>query len=916
MEKFIELKGVRVNNLQNIDLTIPRNQLIVVAGLSGSGKSSLAFDTLYAEGQRRYIESLSSYARQFMGRLKKPECDYIKGLPPAIAIQQKVISQNPRSTVGTSSEIYDYLRLLFARIGHTISPISRQEVKKHTIEDIVQSTFQFSEGTPFLVLAPIHSTHDNLKAALQSLSNQGFSRLWNGSDIIDIEDYDTDTPLPVTPLLVVDRLKVGSSKEQLSRLTDSIETALYEGHNKCSLCFLPSAIQYDFSSAFEADGITFEQPTEHLFSFNSPIGACPTCEGFGSIIGIDERLVIPNSTLSVYDGCVQCWHGDKMSNWQKEFCRRAQHDDFPIFTPYNELSATHKDWLWHGLPSEKSLPISEQVSIDAFFQMVKDNQYKIQYRVLMSRYRGKTVCPTCRGARLKKEAEYVYIEHKNISQLVDMPIAELLQWFQQLQLSDTEAAIARRLLVEITSRLQYLCDVGLPYLTLNRTSNTLSGGESQRINLTTAIGSSLVGSLYILDEPTIGLHHKDTQRLLQVIQKLKENGNTIVIVEHDKDIIAAADYLIDIGPGAGPHGGKVVYAGPINKITPTLLKKYSESLTLKFLAGHDPIAVSPTPRAWNRSITLRGARTNNLKGIDVTIPLNALTVVHGPSGSGKSSLITDTLFIALKRRLGIPAPQPGEYTDMQGDLDAIANVEMVDQNPIGKSSRSNPATYTHAFDIIRQIFAEQPLARQMGFTPQHFSFNAEGGRCDRCQGAGTLTIPMQFMADVELTCPECHGTRYKRDILEVKYNGKNIHDVLSMTIDNALQFFSEHNQETLLRRLQPLQDVGLSYLQLGQSASSLSGGENQRLKLASFIASQKSDNPTLFIFDEPTTGLHHHDLPPLLHAFDALIQQGHTVIVIEHNQDIIRAADYLVELGPEGGKKGGRLIYQGPPNNT
>lgn len=912
MEKYIELKGIRVNNLKNINLRIPRNKFIVIAGLSGSGKSSLAFDTLYAEGQRRYIESLSSYARQFMGRMKKPECDYIKGLPPAIAIQQKVISQNPRSTVGTSSEIYDYLRLLFARIGHTISPISGQEVKKHSVEDIVQATFQFSEGTSFLVLAPIQATTETLTTTLESLSNQGFSRLWDGNNIIPIIDYLPDTSSTNIPMLVIDRLKVGSSKDHISRLTDSIETALYEGHNKCSLCFMPSAIKYDFSSAFEADGISFEQPTEHLFSFNSPIGACPTCEGFGNIIGIDERLVIPNTTLSVFDGCVQCWHGDKLSVWQKEFCRRAQRDNFPIFTPYNQLSTQHKDWLWHGLPSDSKLPLTEQISIDAFFQMVKDNQYKIQYRVLMSRYRGKTTCPTCRGSRLRREANYVYINHKNISQLVDMPIAELAQWFNNLQLSDNEQAIAQRLLAEINSRLQYLCQVGLPYLTLNRTSSTLSGGESQRINLTTAIGSSLVGSLYILDEPTIGLHPADTQRLISVIRSLQQAGNTIIVVEHDKDIIASADFLIDIGPDAGPNGGEVVYAGPINKISAALIKKYNQSHTLKFLAGLDPIPHPSSPRAWNHAITIKGARTNNLKGLDVSFPLNVFTVVHGPSGSGKSSLIAQTLYYALKRRLGFPAPQPGEYTALEGDISYITNVEMVDQNPIGKSSRSNPATYTHAYDLIRQLYAEQALSHQMGFSPQHFSFNAEGGRCERCQGAGTLNIPMQFMADVQLTCPECHGSRFKSDILEVKFHGQSIVDILNMTVAQAVEFFTLHQQDAIVRRLQPLLDVGLAYLQLGQSASSLSGGENQRLKLATFIVPQKNDSPTLFIFDEPTTGLHHHDLPPLLTAFNSLIRQGHTVIVIEHNQDIIQSADYLIELGPEGGRNGGYIIYQGP----
>lgn len=917
MEKAIELKGVRVNNLQNIDLTIPRNKLIVVAGLSGSGKSSLAFDTLYAEGQRRYVESLSSYARQFLGRMHKPECDSINGLPPAIAIQQKVVASNPRSTVGTSTEIYDYMRLLFARIGHTYSPISGQEVKKHSVEDIVEATHQYSEGTPFLVLAPIVLHEESLTQKLLILQKQGFARIYHNGEVFSIADVLEDDQLIDTitnGYLVIDRLRVDFSDEAVSRLTDSVETALFEGHSSCSLCFLPANIKYDFSALFEADGITFEEPSEHLFSYNSPVGACPTCEGFGNIIGIDERLVIPNSTLSVYDGCVQCWHGDKMGMWKDEFCRRAATDDFPIFTPYNQLTTEQRGWLWHGLPSDQKRPQEEQVSIDAFFQMVQDNQYKIQYRVMLSRYRGRTVCPSCHGGRLKKEANYVLVGGKSITELVSMSVEELSVWFEQLQLTEQEQVIGKRLLVEIKSRLSYLNQVGLGYLTLNRASNTLSGGESQRVNLTTAIGSSLVGSLYILDEPSIGLHSKDTKRLLSVLRSLQQVGNTVVVVEHDKEIIEAADYLIDIGPKAGQHGGKVVYAGPIDKINATLLKKYPDSLTLKYLAGKDEIEQPLSRRTWNREILLRGARMNNLKGIDLHLPLNVLTVVTGPSGSGKSSLITNTLYVALKRHLGIPAQQPGEYLSLEGDISAIGHVEMVDQSPIGKSSRSNPATYTKAFDEIRRLFAQQQLSEQMGYTPQHFSFNADGGRCDECQGAGIITIPMQFMADVQLTCPVCHGTRFKREILDVKYFGKSVHDVLHMTVEEAIAFFSEHGEQLIVQRLQPLMDVGLSYLHLGQSASSLSGGENQRLKLASFIASGRRDTPTLFIFDEPTTGLHHHDLLPLLHAFDALLRQGHTVVVIEHNPDMIRMADYLVELGPEGGHHGGYMIYQGAFN--
>ena len=916
MEKWIELKGVRVNNLKNIDIKIPRNKLILITGLSGSGKSSLAFDTLYAEGQRRYVESLSSYARQFLGRMQKPACDAIKGLPPAIAIQQKVIASNPRSTVGTSTEIYDYLRLLFARIGRTYSPVSGQEVKKHTIEDIVNATRQYSEGTPFLVLAPIH-LHEGelLETKLKTLQQQGFSRVYVDNEIQSIEDYLAAQPQSghSAVTIVVDRLRVDFSNEALSRLTDSIETALFEGHNACSLCFLPANIKYDFSSEFSADGINFEEPTEHLFSYNSPIGACPRCEGYGNIIGIDERLVIPNTTLSVYDGCVQCWHGEKMGMWKDEFCRRAAIDNFPIFTPYNQLSAEHRDWLWHGLPSDRKRPREEQVSIDAFFQMVQDNQYKIQYRVMLSRYRGKTVCPECKGGRLRKEANYVLVGGRSITQMVSMSVEELAAWFEQVELTEQEQAIAKRLLIEIKSRLGYLINVGLGYLTLNRASNTLSGGESQRVNLTTALGSSLIGSLYILDEPSIGLHSKDTAKLLKVLRALQEAGNTVIVVEHDKEMIAAADYLIDIGPRAGQHGGEVVYAGPIDKIDEKLLKKYPNSLTLKYLAGKDEIPLPASRRSSNREIILTGARMNNLKGVNLHLPLNVLTVVTGPSGSGKSSLITSTLYLALKRHLGTPAPQPGEYLSLEGDLSAIGQVEMVDQSPIGKSSRSNPATYTKAFDEIRRLFAEQQLSQQMGFTAQHYSFNADGGRCDNCQGAGTITIPMQFMADVTLTCPECHGTRYKREILDVKYHGQSIHDVLNMTIEEAVNFFTEHGEKIIAQRLQPLLDVGLSYLHLGQAASSLSGGENQRLKLAAFIAAGHRETPTLFIFDEPTTGLHHHDLIPLLKAFDALIKQGHTVVVIEHNQDIISMADYLVTLGPEGGSRGGQIVYQGPP---
>ena len=914
MEKYIELKGIRVNNLKNINLRIPRNKFIVIAGLSGSGKSSLAFDTLYAEGQRRYIESLSSYARQFMGRMKKPECDYIKGLPPAIAIQQKVISQNPRSTVGTSSEIYDYLRLLFARIGHTISPISGQEVKKHSVEDIVQATFQFSEGTSFLVLAPIQATTETLTTTLESLSNQGFSRLWDGNNIIPIIDFQPDTSSTNIPMLVIDRLKVGSSKDHISRLTDSIETALYEGHNKCSLCFMPSAIKYDFSSAFEADGISFEQPTEHLFSFNSPIGACPTCEGFGNIIGIDERLVIPNTTLSVFDGCVQCWHGEKMKIWREEFCRRAAKDDFPIFEPYYSLTRRQKDMLWHGLPSD-SKDIHQQVSVDAFFQMVKDNMYKIQYRVMMSRYRGKTLCPTCHGTRLKKEATYVKINGMSISDLVEMPVEQLKDWFGKLQLNEHDEHVSKRLTKEINSRLQFLVDVGLGYLTLNRPSNTLSGGESQRINLTTSLGSSLVGSLYILDEPSIGLHSRDTNRLIHVLKELKNVGNTVIVVEHDEEIMRAADYLIDIGPDAGRLGGEIVFSGNADEIDEKALQKYPNSYSVKYLTGAEKIEVPASRRPWNLAIELNGCRMNNLKGINVKFPLNTFTVVTGVSGSGKSSLVKGILYPALKRHLDEVADIPGEYSSLGGDWETIKHVEMVDQNPIGKSTRSNPATYVKAYDAIRQLFADQPLAKQMGFSAQYFSFNADGGRCEECKGAGEITVEMQFLADLVLVCDSCHGQRFKQDILDVRFHDKNINDVLNMTVEEAIEFFSTYNEQTIVGRLKPLFDVGLGYIKLGQSSSTLSGGENQRVKLAYYIGQERQD-PTLFIFDEPTTGLHFHDIRRLLRAFDALIERGHSIIVIEHNLDVIKCADYVIDLGPDGGNRGGNLICTGTPEEV
>ena len=930
MDGNIEIKGARVNNLKGVDVTIPRNQFVVIAGVSGSGKSSLAFDTLYAEGQRRYVESLSSYARQFLGRMNKPECDFIRGIPPAIAIEQKVISRNPRSTVGTTTEIYEYLRLLYARIGRTYSPISGCEVKKHSTEDIVQKMLEFSKGTKFVVMAPISLPEGRtLEQQLKAYVLEGYARIYADNDFQRIDDYllgdprnDLGNPRKSYDLyLVIDRLSVDDSKDTIARLVDSAETAFYEGHGECRLMFLPSNITYDFSMRFEADGMSFEEPNDQMFSFNSPAGACPECQGFGKIIGIDERLVIPNTTLSVYDGCVVCWHGEKMGEWKNWFCQHAAKDNYPIFEPYMNLTQQQKDWLWHGLPSDKGN--KEKPCIDFFFDMVRENQYKIQYRVMLARYRGKTTCPKCHGTRLKPEANYVKIGGRSITDLVEMPVVRLKEWFRHLELTPQEQEIGKRLLTEINSRLQFLLDVGLGYLTLNRLSNTLSGGESQRINLTTSLGSSLVGSLYILDEPSIGLHSRDTDRLIHVLKELQALGNTVVVVEHDEEIIRAADHLIDVGPDAGRLGGEIVFDGPLSPL-PTPLDPSSRSHTLQYLLGLEKIEVPLSRRPWNRHIDIKGARMNNLRGIDVQIPLNVLTVVTGVSGSGKSSLIKGILYPAVKRRLGEVCDLPGEYIGLEGDIDAISHVEFVDQNPIGKSTRSNPATYVKAYDAIRDLFAEQPLAQQMGFTPQYFSFNADGGRCDECKGAGVITVEMQFMADLVLECEACHGHRFKHDILDVRYNGKNIDDVLNMTISEAIEFFDGCG--TIVKRLKTLEDVGLGYIKLGQNSSTLSGGENQRVKLAYFIGQERQrvgerssgmrQEPTLFIFDEPTTGLHFHDIKKLLAAFDALIQRGHTIVVIEHNLEVIKCADHVIDLGPDGGDRGGDLVVTGPPEEV
>ena len=915
-QKYIEIKGARVNNLKNVDVRIPRNKFVVIAGVSGSGESSLAFDTLYAEGQRRYVESLSSYARQFLGRMNKPECDFIKGIPPAIAIEQKVIARNPRSTVGTSTEIYEYLRLLYARVGHTFSPVSGEEVKRHSTEDVVRKMMEFGEGTKFMVMSPLkqtegRSTEQQLKAYIM----QGYSRIYVNGDVQRIDDFLESGAKYDEIYIVIDRMSASGSKETIDRLIDSAETAFYEGHGEMRLMMMPAGLSYDFSTLFEADGITFEEPSDQLFSFNSPAGACPECQGFGQIIGIDEHLVIPDPNMSVYDGCVVCWRGEKMGEWKNWFIQHAAKDDFPIFEPYHSLSQQQKDWLWHGLPSDKRQ--KEKPCIDAFFQMVKDSQYKIQYRVMLARYRGKTVCPTCHGTRLKPEAEYVKIAGRSITDLVQMPVVRLQEWFDRLELSEHDTEIARRLLTEIRSRLQFLLDVGLGYLTLNRLSNSLSGGESQRINLCTSLGSSLVGSLYILDEPSIGLHSRDTDRLIKVLRELQALGNTVVVVEHDEDILRAADYLIDVGPDAGRLGGEIVFAGDPSKPSETSQanKTSKTSYTLAYLSGQETIPVPMSRRPWNRHIDIKGARMNNLRGIDVQIPLNVLTVVTGVSGSGKSSLIKGILYPAIKRHLGDVSDAPGEYSGLAGDIDAIRRIEFVDQNPIGKSTRSNPATYVKAWDAIRDLYAAQPLAQQMNFTPQYFSFNADGGRCDECKGVGTITVEMQFMADLVLECESCHGKRFKHDILDVKYEGKNIDDVLNMTITEAIEFFKTHGQKTVVNRLKPLEDVGLGYIKMGQSSSTLSGGENQRVKLAYFIGQEKQE-PTLFIFDEPTTGLHFHDIKCLMSSMDALISRGHTIVIIEHNMDVIKLADHIIDLGPDGGDKGGNLVVAGTPEEV
>ena len=889
-EDVIHIHGARTHNLKNITVEIPRNKLVVISGVSGSGKSSLAFDTLFAEGQRRYVESLSSYARQFLGRMQKPDVDFIDGIPPAIAIEQKVTNRNPRSTVGTVTEIHEYLKLLYARAGRTISPVSGMEVKRHSVHDVVECLRQLPIGTKVMLLSPIVA--ENVKEQLSIWQQQGFSRLYqmNAEGIANTLRIGTATEVDRNTYLLVDRIITDNEDSTLNRFADSVQTAFFEGKGECMLAIQqPDADkQYIeiFSQRYEADGITFIEPTEHLFDFNNPLGACPTCGGYGNVIGIDPDLVVPDKTKTIYEGAIACWKGEKMGLWNDALIYSAEKFDFPIHTPYYELTAEQKQLLWIGNEYFHGL--------NDFFHELESKQYaKIQYRVMLSRYRGKAICPDCLGKRLRKEAEYVLIGGKSICELNQMPISELAIWFEHLSI-DTSLTAYNILLTEIRSRLQFMQDVGLGYLTLSRMSSTLSGGEGQRINLAKSLGSSLVGSLYVLDEPSIGLHPRDTQRLIHVLKQLRDLGNTIVVVEHDDEIQKAADYTIEIGPKAGRHGGEVVYAGAPK------IEKFTYS-------------IPPYRRQWNNYIEVIGATENNLKNINVRFPLNVMTVVTGVSGSGKSSLITKVLYPALKKHYGGIAERTGDFGSLRGSLQLIHNVEFVDQNPLTKSSRSNPVTYLKAYDEIRKLYADQQLSKQMGFTPAFFSFNTPGGRCEACQGEGKVTIEMQFMADIVLECEHCHGKRFKQDVLDVLYRGKSIYDVLEMTVNQAIEFFSEDTAcKKIVNRLRPLQDVGIGYVKLGQSGSTLSGGESQRVKLASFLA-QENASPTLFIFDEPTTGLHHHDVAVLLKALNALISRGHSVLIIEHNPSVILSADHIIDLGKEGGDEGGQIVAEGTP---
>lgn len=910
LSKFIEIHHARVHNLKNISLKIPLNKFIVVTGVSGSGKSSLAFDTLFAEGQRRYVESLSSYARQFLGRINKPEVDFIKGIPPAIAIEQKVNTRNPRSTVGTSTEIYDYLKLFYARIGKTISPVTGEIVKRERVSDVLDFINSFIHGTRVIIAAPLKQKNGRtMLEEAELLMQQGFTRLETNNEILQIDELlktGSDKFCNGTCNIVIDRVSVDADEDAQSRMADSVQTAFFEGHGTCVIKIFEAdgVANRSFSNLFEADGIEFEEPSVHMFSFNNPMGACPTCEGYGKIIGIDEDLVIPNKSLSIYQDAVACWKGEKMSEWKNELIYAAEKFNFPIHKPFYELTDAQRFLVWTGNKYFNGL--------NQFFKYLEENSYKIQYRVMLSRYRGKTICPECKGSRLKKEAGYVKIANKSLQELVLMPVSELKSFFAEIKLNDHDFEIAKRILIEITSRLNFLCDVGLGYLTLNRLSSTLSGGESQRINLATSLGSSLVGSLYILDEPSIGLHSRDSERLIKVLRQLQKIGNTVLVVEHDEEIIRAADEIIDIGPFAGVHGGEVVFHG-----NHTELQTKPESLTTKYLTGLAKIEIPKQRRKWTNFIEVLGARENNLKNLTVKFPLNILTVVTGVSGSGKSSLVSKILTPALTKILGGYGDKTGHHDAILGDYKQITALEYIDQNPIGKSSRSNPVTYLKAYDEIRKLYSEQQAAKVQGLKPSHFSFNVDGGRCDECQGEGTIKVEMQFLADVFLLCESCNGKRFKEDILDVRYKEKNIDDILNLTVNQAIELFSQGKSSTekkITKRLKPLQDVGLGYIKLGQSSSTLSGGESQRVKLASFLALEK-DSPTLFVFDEPTTGLHFHDVKKLLDSFNALISRGHTIIIIEHNLEIIKSADWIIDLGPEGGDKGGELIFEGVPED-
>ncbi|MBW6497497.1 MAG: excinuclease ABC subunit UvrA [Bacteroidales bacterium] len=911
-KQYILIKGARVHNLKNVDVGLKRNSLVVITGLSGSGKSSLAFDTLYAEGQRRYVESLSAYARQFLGRMHKPEVDYIKGISPAIAIEQKVNSRNPRSTVGTSTEIYEYLKLLFARIGKTYSPVSGNQVMRHSVTDVVDYVMALPEDTMVVVLSPINLKPGRmLDQQLSVLLQQGFTRIMLNDEIKRIEDVLPglhDIPVRKKPCVVVDRFSARAQDPDLpSRAADSVQTAFFEGEGECLLEYEVSGQkkQMYFSSRFELDGIIFEEPSANLFTFNNPFGACKVCEGFGSVIGIDPDLVIPNKSLSIYEGAIACWKGEKMGQWNEALLKNAYKFDFPIHKPWYQLSQEQKELLWTGN--------SYFDGLDEFFKMVEANTYKIQYRVMLSRYRGKTVCPECHGTRLRKDAAYVKVAGKSISELVLMPIDSLARFFQTIALDPHEREVSRRLLLEINSRLAFLTDVGLGYLTLNRLSNSLSGGESQRINLATSLGSSLVGSMYILDEPSIGLHQRDTHRLIEVLKKLRDLGNTVIVVEHDEDIMRAADQMIDIGPLAGSHGGEIVFQGSFED-----LLKHKTSLTAQYLGGKLNIPLPKSRRRWKEFIELKGVRQHNLKGFDIKIPLKVMTVVTGVSGSGKTSLVKTILFPALKKLYGGYGERTGQFDALEGDLKSIAEVEYIDQNPIGKSSRSNPVTYLKAYDDIRSLYADQPLAKTRGYTPGFFSFNIEGGRCPECEGDGHVKIEMQFMADITLVCESCKGKRFRDEILDVTFEGKTITDILELTVDDGIEFFNAAKKncsacKRIASRLQPLADVGLGYVRLGQPSSTLSGGEAQRIKLASFLTKGITTEKTLFIFDEPTTGLHFHDINKLLVAFNALLENGHSLVIIEHNPEVIKSADWIIDLGPEGGEEGGNLVFEGTP---